>query len=144
MFPIGKKKISYFIKNNQLILRFTELPKKNQALPTNASKTDQTKKSTISQFFSSSSCVICDIHCEKVMCDDCRKNVHESSLILSNKIFHIERKYQAVNEMCATCCMRSFDTDCVSLDCPILYSLTKIKREYKQVGYLRDILKTLN
>lgn len=78
------------------------------------------------------------------MCDVCRKNVQESSVILSNKIYHIEQKYQAVTQMCQTCCcLRSFDTDCVSLDCPTLYSLTQIKRDYKQVNYLRDILSTL-
>lgn len=46
----------------------------------------------------------------------------------------------AVKSICESCCRRAFETECISLDCPVLYALVKAKRDYKQVEFYREIL----
>lgn len=124
------------------------MPKKHQALsifdPSSSNELNN-KKSIISHFFSSTNCVICESTCEKSICDNCKENnTHSSLILLSNKIYAVEKKLMAVKQICETCCGRSIETDCISMDCPNLYALTNIKREYKQVDFWRNILNELN
>ena len=101
------------------------------------------KKSIISHFFTSTNCVVCQITCDKNICDLCKENDQESLLILNNKINETERKLMAVRKVCETCCHRRFETDCISIDCPTLYSLNTAKRDQKKANNLRNILQEL-
>jgi DNA polymerase zeta len=120
---------------------FAELPKKQQALSiVNNLTSDKTRKGTISQFFNTTSCAICENQCEMNLCGSCRDNSQVSALILSDKILEIEKKYLGVRDMCKACCRRNINFKCISLDCPTLYSLSQINRDYQQAINLRTIL----
>lgn len=122
---------------------FAELPKRHQSLQIVNNLIDDrshTKKGTISQFFNSSSCVICECQSEGNLCDDCRRHPQASTLVITDKISDIERKFVGVRQICQACCARNFNFKCVSLDCPTLYSLTQINRDYQQLVHYRNIL----
>jgi DNA polymerase zeta len=125
---------------------FTEIPKKYQSLAFmagNQQHVDNTKKTTITQFFNSTNCAACDCYTDKEICENCRKNSQKSTYVLSCKIFNVERKFIAAKTICESCCNRNYENECISLDCPNLYSLTQIKREYKQTTHFRNILSEL-
>ncbi|KAG5682944.1 hypothetical protein PVAND_012261 [Polypedilum vanderplanki] len=122
---------------------FSELPKKYQALSIVNNQTNDyqtTRKGTISQFFNTTNCAVCETPCENNLCNVCQKNSQAAALVLTDKIFRIERKYMGVKEMCKACCCRNINFKCISLDCPTLFSLTQINRDYEQVVHLRRIL----
>lgn len=124
----------------QLFFRFAELPRRQQFIPLMSSATSTSKKGTISQFFSTANCVTCDNQCHQSICSSCRNNSQKSVFILSEKSLALEQKMSAIKSICESCCRRSFETECISLDCPVLYALVKAKRDYKQVDFYRDIL----
>jgi DNA polymerase zeta len=121
--------------------RFAELPRRQQFIPLIASSsTFGSKKGTISQFFSTTTCPTCDNQSHQSVCSECRRDSQKTVLALSEEIFNLERKAAEINSICESCCMRSFDIDCQSLDCPVLYASVRAKRNVKQVQYYREIL----
>jgi DNA polymerase zeta len=125
---------------------FASLPKKHQALSIVNSLSvnyQVARKGTISQFFSTTSCMICEAQSENNLCINCRSNSQAAALVLTDKILNIEKKFLGVREMCKACCCRNINFKCISLDCPTLYSLTQINRDHQQVTNLREILNDL-
>lgn len=121
--------------------RFAELPRKHQLMPLIAPTiSDATRKGTISQFFSTTNCACCDNQCHQKVCAECRKDRLKTVLALSEEVFSLERKAAEIETICSSCCRRSHDTECISLDCPVLYARNKAKRELKQCSYFREIL----
>ncbi|KAL1378230.1 hypothetical protein pipiens_015722 [Culex pipiens pipiens] len=45
--------------------------------------------------------------------------------------------------MCKSCCQRTFETACTSLDCPVLFVINRRTREHGQVQYYRDLLEEM-
>ncbi|CRK90677.1 CLUMA_CG004378, isoform A [Clunio marinus] len=122
---------------------FTELPRCQQFIPLlgQQSKFDTTtRKGTISQFFSTSSCVTCENPCQENVCSNCKSDSQKTVLAITMKSLNMERKLSSIKSICDSCCRRNFDTDCISLDCPVLYASYRAKRDYKQVQYLREVL----
>jgi DNA polymerase zeta len=119
---------------------FAELPRRQHFIPLIASTTNVSRKGTISQFFSTSTCATCDNQCHQGICTSCRRNSQKTVLALTEKIFDLERKKHEIDKICESCCLRSFETDCESLDCPVLYSKVRADRDAKQIQYYRDIL----
>lgn len=125
----------------RFFLRFAELPRRQQFIPLMAaSGSSLTKKGTISQFFSTSNCATCDKQCHQSICGDCRRDSQKTVLTLTAKISALERKTSSLKRICDSCCRRTFETDCISLDCPVLYSFVKAKRDYKQIEFYRELL----
>lgn len=120
---------------------FNELPKRNQSLP--MSNSHVAKKATISQFFNSTTCVVCDKNCENNLCEDCMAHSQESIIVLNNKIGDIERKFLGTRQICQACCQRGFNFKCISLDCPTLYSITQSTRDFQDAEHCRSILNEL-
>lgn len=121
--------------------RFKELPRRQQFIPLLApSSTLANKKGTISQFFSTTTCATCENQCHQNICNDCRKNSQKTIMTLSDKIFELERKAFEIESICKSCCQRSFENDCISLDCPVLYASNRAKRDLKQIEFYREII----
>lgn len=100
-----------------------------------------TKKSTISQYFASTACVTdCGAQTKNGLCINCVKQPNQSAIILANKINSLERKVFLVENLCQSCCKRTYDIDCKSLDCPVLFVRSYRQRDAKQVSYLRELL----
>ncbi|XP_020818110.1 DNA polymerase zeta catalytic subunit isoform X2 [Drosophila serrata] len=98
-------------------------------------------KSTISQYFSTTSCVIdCGRQTKAGICPDCLKNAFKSVVVLSDKTARLERGYHLTRQICQACCGRLGDLHCDSLDCPVLYVLEGKRRELQQIGHIQKLL----
>lgn len=121
--------------------RFAELPRRQQFIPLMAaSSSSSTRKGTISQFFTTTNCATCDNQSHQSVCGDCRSDSQKTVFTLTRKIGALEQRTSSLKRICDSCCRRSFETDCISLDCPVLYASVKAKRDHKQIKFYRDIL----
>lgn len=105
--------------------------------------TTTAKKSTISQYFSSTNCVCdCGEHTQNGICSGCLqpRRKQQSAVILNDKCMQLERKLNLCQEMCTTCCGQLVDSKCKSLDCSVLFMLNCWKRESKQIHFYRQLL----
>lgn len=101
------------------------------------------KKSTISQYFSSTNCVCdCGEHTQHGICSKCLEPHHaqQSVLILTDKCMQLERKLNLCLKMCSTCCGQLVDNKCMSLDCSVLFMLNRWKRDSRQIHFYRQLL----
>ncbi|GLV38027.1 DNA polymerase zeta subunit 1 [Carabus blaptoides fortunei] len=113
---------------------YNEMPRRQlQQLPTEDSS--NVKKSTISQYFATTSCAVCGQQSRDGLCETCSKDPQQSVVVLYMKINNWERSYDEVSLICESCCGRK--TDCNSLDCPVLYRLNQLRRDLRQVPYVR-------
>ncbi|XP_058061131.1 DNA polymerase zeta catalytic subunit [Anopheles bellator] len=102
------------------------------------------KKSTISQYFSTTSCVVdCGRQTHQGVCKDCCQRPQYAVTHLMNKVNKLERKLELTEKMCRSCCQRTFATGCVSLDCPVMFSLNRRHLEHKQAQHYVDLLEKL-
>lgn len=111
----------------------------NSSLDTGAAA----KKSTISQYFSSTNCVCdCGERTQNGICSKCLepRRMQQSALILSDKCMQLERKLNLCLEMCSSCCGQLIDSKCMSLDCSVLFMLNRWKRDSKQIQFYRQLL----
>ncbi|XP_026835278.1 DNA polymerase zeta catalytic subunit isoform X1 [Drosophila erecta] len=98
-------------------------------------------KSTISQYFSTTSCVIdCGRQTKAGICPDCMKNATKCVVVLSDKTARLERGYQLTRQICQSCCGRLGSLQCDSLDCPVLYVLEGKRRELQQIEHWHKLL----
>ncbi|KYM93032.1 DNA polymerase zeta catalytic subunit [Atta colombica] len=97
-------------------------------------------KSTIRQFFSSASCIICEEQTNKEICPDCLLQPSRTVLVLLEKIKQLERNHQQITAICHSCIGRLGNIECVSLDCPVLYRMAQARKELAQVSYLNSII----
>uniref|UniRef100_A0A182PJ53 DNA polymerase n=1 Tax=Anopheles epiroticus TaxID=199890 RepID=A0A182PJ53_9DIPT len=102
------------------------------------------KKITISQYFSTTNCIVdCGRQTHHGVCKDCRQQPQRVLVHVMNKVNKLERKLELTEKMCRSCCQRSFETTCISLDCPVVFSLNRRALEYKQAQYYRDLIEEL-
>lgn len=137
---------------------FTDLPRKSQLflsldIASNIMKNkidqsvdhlnDATKKSTISQYFSSTNCVCdCGKRTHHGICSMCLEpnRRQESALILAEKCRQLERKLTLCLNICTSCCNQSIDSKCISLDCSVLFMLNRWIRDSKQIQFYRQLI----
>lgn len=101
----------------------------------------QIKKSTISQYFSTTNCVIdCGRQTKNGICSICEKQTTKSIAVLSNTIGKIDRGYHLTQQICQSCCSRIGDIRCGSLDCPVLYVMEVKRRNLNQMSYLNKLV----
>lgn len=101
------------------------------------------KKSTISQYFSTTNCVCdCNGHTHSGICSNCLQpnRRQQSALILNDKCMQLERKLNLCTEICGSCCGQIVDSTCISLDCSVLFMLNRWKRETKQIHFYRQLI----
>lgn len=104
-------------------------------------KNDKTKKSTISQFFSTINCVLdCGRQTKHGICLECARNARRSVSVLQMKISKIERGFLTTQQICQSCSGRVGNINCQSLDCPVVFVTEVKRRDLKQVTYLRKLL----
>lgn len=103
------------------------------------------KRSTISQYFSNTDCIIgCGRQSKKkAICEQCKKQPQKVSFVLNTRMQSIERKFRHIEQICQSCCGRQNETQCSSLDCPILFVRTKRERKYQQLDHLNECLNLL-
>lgn len=122
-----------------------ELPRKQILLANNPNLvTNTTKKSTISQYFSTDACLTdCGTQTNKGVCNQCGTETQKTCAILCSKIAKLDRNLNKINIICQSCCGRLNETICCSVDCPVLYKKNRFQREHNQIENYRQILKYL-
>lgn len=99
------------------------------------------KRSTISQYFSNTECVVgCGRQAKKMICDQCKSQPQKVSFVLNTRMQSIGRKFRQIEEICQSCCGRQGETQCASLDCPILFVRTKRQRKCQQLELFNECL----
>lgn len=137
---------------------FADLPRKHIVVPTTLPTVSlrrallsdintlamASKKSTISQYFSTTSCPTdCGAQTQTgTLCVECLASPAHSVTMLSSKIGRLERQRMQLQRVCSSCCSRPIRDDilCRSLDCPVLYVVNNCGRQFEEVSFLRTVL----
>lgn len=132
------------------------MPRKQLLLPISPKK--GYKKSTISQYFSTSSCAVCSQKAQEGLCEDCQNKPQTSMVVLREKMRTWEHSFLDTSlvscfqfwliisncyhllQVCSTCSGEYLENSCVSLDCPILYRRIYFARKMEQVPYVREFI----
>uniref|UniRef100_A0A8D1LRW5 DNA polymerase zeta catalytic subunit n=1 Tax=Sus scrofa TaxID=9823 RepID=A0A8D1LRW5_PIG len=117
---------------------YHELPRK----ATSSSRSEhEGRKGTISQYFTTLHCPVCDDLTQHGICTKCRSQPQHVAVILNQEIRELERQQEQLVKICRNC-TGCFDRHipCVSLNCPVLYKLSRVNRELSKAPYLRQLL----
>ncbi|XP_067273494.1 DNA polymerase zeta catalytic subunit isoform X2 [Pseudorasbora parva] len=99
------------------------------------------RKGTISQYFTTLHCPVCDELTQLGVCEHCRAEPQHVAIHLHQDLRLWESQQDQLLKVCRSC---SGSTDrrvpCVSLDCPMLYKLSRINRHLSRGPYLRQLL----
>ncbi|XP_063242557.1 uncharacterized protein LOC134542336 isoform X2 [Bacillus rossius redtenbacheri] len=99
-----------------------------------------TKCSTISQYFATVNCAVCDQPTHGGLCPACLELPHKVAAVLGDKVRSWERAYSNITQVCRSCCGRLEPIDCVSVDCPVLFRRSQARRDLLQETFARDLL----
>ncbi|XP_006879098.1 PREDICTED: DNA polymerase zeta catalytic subunit-like [Elephantulus edwardii] len=119
---------------------YHELPRTQKA--TSSARSDlEGRKGTISQYFTTLHCPVCDDLTQHGICSKCRSQPQHVAVILNQEIRELERKQEQLVKICKNC-TGCFDRHipCVSLNCPVLFKLSRVNRELSKAPYLRQLL----
>ncbi|XP_004874677.1 DNA polymerase zeta catalytic subunit isoform X2 [Heterocephalus glaber] len=119
---------------------YHELPRIQKA--TNSLRGElEGRKGTISQYFTTLHCPVCDDLTQHGICNKCRSQPQHVAVILNQEIRELEHKQEQLVKICKNC-TGSFDRHipCVSLNCPVLFKLTRVNRDLSKAPYLRQLL----
>ncbi|XP_014446526.1 DNA polymerase zeta catalytic subunit isoform X2 [Tupaia chinensis] len=119
---------------------YHELPRIQKATSSSRSETEG-RKGTISQYFTTLHCPVCDDLTQHGICSKCRSQPQHVAVILNQEIREMERKQEQLVKICKNC-TGCFDRHipCVSLNCPVLFKLSRVNRELSKAPYLRQLL----
>ncbi|NXA54879.1 REV3L polymerase, partial [Nothocercus julius] len=99
------------------------------------------RKGTISQYFPTLQCPVCEELTQLGVCARCRSQPQHVAVILQQEIRELERKQEQLGKICKNCtgCFERH-IPCVSLNCPVLFKLSRVSRELAKAPYLRQLL----
>ncbi|XP_063487043.1 DNA polymerase zeta catalytic subunit isoform X2 [Symphalangus syndactylus] len=119
---------------------YHELPRIHKATSSSRSEPEG-RKGTISQYFTTLHCPVCDDLTQHGICSKCRSQPQHVAVILNQEIRELERKQEQLVKICKNC-TGCFDRHipCVSLNCPVLFKLSRVNRELSKAPYLRQLL----
>ncbi|KAM6180626.1 DNA polymerase zeta catalytic subunit [Erethizon dorsatum] len=119
---------------------YHELPRIQKATSSSRSE-HEGRKGTISQYFTTLHCPVCDDLTQHGICNKCRSQPQHITVILNQEIRELERKQEQLLKICKNC-TGSFDRHipCVSLNCPVLFKLSQVNRDLSKAPYLRQLL----
>ncbi|KAH0622223.1 hypothetical protein JD844_024339 [Phrynosoma platyrhinos] len=106
------------------------------------SHTEQdSRKGTISQYFTTLHCPVCDELTQHGICSKCRSQPQRAVVFLNQEIRELERKHEQLVKICRNCigCLDR-QIPCVSLNCPVLFKVSRVSRELSKAPYLRQLL----
>eukprot|EP00794_Sanderia_malayensis_P000337 gene337-969_t len=103
------------------------------------------RKGTISQYFSSVRCPLCDEMTRDGLCAKCRLDPQTATSLLSYRINKLERKHAGALELCYHCTgSREQSQRCISHDCPVLHKLYHLKADMAPIDGYRELLEELS
>uniref|UniRef100_A0A8D0DQT0 DNA polymerase zeta catalytic subunit n=1 Tax=Salvator merianae TaxID=96440 RepID=A0A8D0DQT0_SALMN len=119
---------------------YHELPRIQKAVTASRMEQDS-RKGTISQYFTTLHCPVCDELTQHGICNKCRSQPQHVVVILNQELRELERKHEHLVKICKNC-TDCWDRQipCVSLNCPVLYKVSRVSRELSKAPYLRQLL----
>ncbi|KAM4771033.1 DNA polymerase zeta catalytic subunit [Rhinophrynus dorsalis] len=119
---------------------YDELPRIQKAFSTVRNEQDA-RKGTISQYFTTLHCPICDELTQHGICSRCRSQPQHVVVILNQEIRELEQTQDQLAKLCKNCtgCWDQ-QIQCVSLNCPVLFKLSRVSRELSKAPYIRQLL----
>lgn len=99
------------------------------------------RKGTISQYFTTLHCPVCEQLTQLGVCSSCRSQPQLVAVTLSSDLRDNESQQDGLLQMCRNCsgCPERH-VPCISLDCPVLYKLSRVNRQLSKAPYLRQLL----
>uniref|UniRef100_A0A096M919 DNA polymerase zeta catalytic subunit n=1 Tax=Poecilia formosa TaxID=48698 RepID=A0A096M919_POEFO len=99
------------------------------------------RKGTISQYFTTLHCPVCDELTQLGVCARCRADPQRVAVTLYQDMRQWENQQEQLLKICRNCssCAER-QVSCVSLDCPVLYKLSRVNRQLSKAPYLRQLL----
>uniref|UniRef100_A0A3Q2DKD5 DNA polymerase zeta catalytic subunit n=1 Tax=Cyprinodon variegatus TaxID=28743 RepID=A0A3Q2DKD5_CYPVA len=114
-----------------------------QELPRVSSELEEPtgRKGTISQYFTTLHCPVCDELTQLGVCSRCRADPQRVAVTLYQDMRQWESQQEQLLKICRNCsgCAER-QVPCVSLDCPVLYKLSRVSRQLSKAPYLRQLL----
>uniref|UniRef100_A0A670Z9N9 DNA polymerase zeta catalytic subunit n=1 Tax=Pseudonaja textilis TaxID=8673 RepID=A0A670Z9N9_PSETE len=119
---------------------YNELPR-IQKVSTMSRTEQECRKGTISQYFTTLHCPVCDELTQHGICNKCRSQPQHVIVMLNQEIRELERKHEQITKVCKNC-TSCFDRQipCISLNCPVLFKVSRVNRELSKAPYLRQLL----
>uniref|UniRef100_A0A8C8FQF4 DNA polymerase zeta catalytic subunit n=1 Tax=Oncorhynchus tshawytscha TaxID=74940 RepID=A0A8C8FQF4_ONCTS len=116
---------------------YQEIPRVQKA----SCSTVAERKGTISQYFTTLHCPVCDELTQLGVCTSCRGEPQRVAINLNQDMRLWESQQDQLLQICRNC-SGSVERQvlCVSLDCPVLYKLSRVNRQLSKVPYLRQLL----
>ncbi|KAJ8027419.1 DNA polymerase zeta catalytic subunit [Holothuria leucospilota] len=124
---------------------YQELPRNLRVTtaPTTA-QSNQSKKGTISQYFCSLNCIICDQLTKTGLCEDCRKQPQLAAAALSRKIQEYQRSWIHLTKICRNCTgCPEHRPSCISIDCPNRFRIIRSSQKMESIPHLVQLLSEL-
>jgi len=91
---------------------------------------DRGQRGTILGHFESDHCVLCDERCKGLLCGECYRDRGRAFCALSIRQQKLEMRLDSVIQTCMRCCSAyERQVECISLDCPRLFTRLKLKRQ---------------
>ncbi|RVE55860.1 hypothetical protein OJAV_G00230390 [Oryzias javanicus] len=120
---------------------YQELPRVQKASCSAASGDEVGRKGTISQYFTTLHCPVCDELTQLGVCSECRAEPQRVAVTLYQDMRQWESQQEQLLKICRSCSGGAErQVPCVSLDCPVLYKLSRVNRQISKAPYLRQLL----
>ncbi|XP_069126103.1 uncharacterized protein [Argopecten irradians] len=118
---------------------YNDMPKVTRIVPPTVMAADS-KKGTISSFFSVVSCPVCEEQTHQDICNKCAQNPQRVAVTLNKRIREWDQVYANLTKICNNCMSVQDDAQpCVSLDCPILFRRNTAKLDISKGQQLRNV-----
>ncbi|XP_051510617.1 DNA polymerase zeta catalytic subunit-like isoform X2 [Myxocyprinus asiaticus] len=100
-----------------------------------------TRKGTISQYLTTLHCPVCEELTQLGVCEHCRAEPQRVAVTLHQDLRLWESQQDQLLKICRSCSgSAERQVPCVSLDCPVLYKLSRVNRQLSRGPYLRQLL----
>ena len=75
------------------------------------------------------------------LCDACKSDPQRSGMLLFSRLRRVEKEHMQLTEICMSCTgLRTQDTACSSLDCPVFFERVKVNDTLRELEQVRAVL----
>ena len=126
-------------------IRYQSVPRISAGISGASNVESYLRKATISQYFGSSCCLLCDEPISsRGLCATCATNRQTTSFSLSSMMRLKEKDYLELVTLCQSCTGATrLKQDCISMDCPVLYRRVKADNHLQILSKLNETLLVL-
>uniref|UniRef100_A0A2H8TGZ7 DNA polymerase n=1 Tax=Melanaphis sacchari TaxID=742174 RepID=A0A2H8TGZ7_9HEMI len=123
---------------------YSELPRKYNFHFPDITTTTINRKQTLSQYFFSQNCILCNKLSQHGFCEQCQQNPQYLIVQLNHLLSKWTKKQDDLKTICRSCCGRNFELKCNSLNCQIYYSSQQAAKDMQQYSYINNIRQNFN